>query len=163
MTAGQPANAAPAQPQGNVVQNFMVANNLLKFEHAAYWHVVNGQMVFAKDAAWTAAPTYHSNVTYTPPAAPVQHQAAASSSSSSVAGGVWACIRQHESGGNYSANTGNGYGGAYQFSQSTWNSLGYSGSPASASPATQDAAAQKLQSQQGWGPWPVTSRQCGLR
>ena len=159
MTAGTPANAAPAQPQGNVVQNFMVANNLLKFEHAAYWHVVNGEMVFAKDSAWTAAPAPVQHTF----GAPVQHQAVASSSSSSAAGGVWACIRQHESGGNYSANTGNGYGGAYQFSQSTWSSLGYSGSPASASPATQDAAAQKLQSQQGWGPWPVTSRMCGLR
>jgi hypothetical protein len=163
VTTGQPASAAPAQPQtGDLVQNFMVANNLLKFEHAAYWHVENGQMVFAKDPAWTAAPVHHSSVTWSPPAAPT-HQAVASSSSSGVAGGVWAALRQCESGGNYSTNTGNGFSGAYQFTQQTWNSVGMSGSPASASPAQQDAAAQKLQAQQGWGPWPACSAKLGLR
>ena len=56
----------------------------------------------------------------------------------------FAAIRQCESGGNYSTNTGNGFYGAYQFTQATWSSLGYSGSPANASPATQDAAAAAL-------------------
>jgi hypothetical protein len=64
-------------------------------------------------------------------------------------------IRQCESGGNYSTNTGNGFYGAYQFSQATWNSLGYSGTPSSASPATQDAAAAALASRSGFGQWPV--------
>src|SRR5439155_14132373 len=36
-------------------------------------------------------------------------------------GGVWACIRQRESSGNYQANTGNGFYGAYQCTPSTWN------------------------------------------
>jgi hypothetical protein len=162
VTTGQPASAAPAQPStGDLVQNFMVANNLLKFEHAAYWHVEDGQMVFAKDPAWTAAPAHHSTVTWTPPA-PVQHQAVASSSNSSASGGVWAELRQCESGGNYSTNTGNGYGGAYQFSQSTWSAIGMSGSPSSASPAQQDAA-QRLQAQSGWSQWPACSAKLGLR
>ena len=90
-------------------------------------------------------------------------QAVASSSSSGVSGGVWAALRQCESGGNYSTNTGNGYGGAYQFSQATWSALGEPGSPSTASPATQDAAAQKLQSQSGWGQWPACSAKLGLR
>jgi peptidoglycan hydrolase-like protein with peptidoglycan-binding domain len=77
-------------------------------------------------------------------------------------GGVWACIRQHESGGNYATNTGNGYYGAYQFALSTWRALGGAGLPSSASPAVQDAMAQKLQAQSGWGQWPVTSRMCGV-
>jgi resuscitation-promoting factor RpfA len=68
---------------------------------------------------------------------------------------IYSSIRQCESGGNYSTNTGNGYYGAYQFSQSTWNSLGYSGVPSSASPATQDAAAAQLASRAGFGQWPV--------
>ncbi len=68
---------------------------------------------------------------------------------------VFANIRQCESGGNYSTNTGNGYYGAYQFSQQTWNSLGYSGVPSDASPATQDAAAAQLASRAGFGQWPV--------
>jgi hypothetical protein len=75
------------------------------------------------------------------------------------AGGKWAAIRACESGGNYSEDTGNGFYGAYQFSMSTWQSLGYSGNPADASPATQDAAAQKLEAESGWGNWPV----CGSR
>jgi hypothetical protein len=68
---------------------------------------------------------------------------------------IYSSIRQCESGGNYSTNTGNGYYGAYQFSQGTWNSLGYSGVPSQASPATQDAAAAQLASRSGFGQWPV--------
>src|SRR5450432_3762141 len=68
---------------------------------------------------------------------------------------VFSSIRQCESGGNYSTNTGNGYYGAYQFTQATWNSLGYSGVPSDASPATQDAAAAQLAARSGFGQWPV--------
>jgi hypothetical protein len=79
-----------------------------------------------------------------------------------VAGGVWAALRQCESGGNYTENTGNGYYGAYQFSLGTWASLGYSGLPSSAPPAVQDAAAQALQARSGWGQWPVCSVRIGM-
>jgi peptidoglycan hydrolase-like protein with peptidoglycan-binding domain len=82
--------------------------------------------------------------------------------SSGGLGGVWACIRQHESGGNYATNTGNGYYGAYQFSLPTWQSLGGVGLPSAASPAVQDAMAQKLQARSGWGQWPQTSKMCGV-
>jgi len=68
---------------------------------------------------------------------------------------TFANIRQCESGGNYGANTGNGYYGAYQFSQQTWNGLGYPGLPSDASPATQDAAAAQLAARSGFGQWPV--------
>ncbi len=68
---------------------------------------------------------------------------------------TFANIRQCESGGNYSTNTGNGYYGAYQFTQQTWSGLGYSGVPSSASPATQDAAAAQLAARSGFGQWPV--------
>jgi hypothetical protein len=75
-------------------------------------------------------------------------------------GGIWACIRQHESGNNYSENTGNGYYGAYQFSLATWRSVGGSGLPSSAPPAEQDMRAQMLQARSGWGQW-STARMCG--
>ena len=68
---------------------------------------------------------------------------------------IYSNIRQCESGGNYSTNTGNGYYGAYQFTQGTWNSLGYPGLPSDASPATQDAAAAQLAARSGFGQWPV--------
>lgn len=74
-----------------------------------------------------------------------------------------AALRECESGGNYQINTGNGYYGAYQFSASTWRSLGYSGLPHNASPATQDRAARELQARSGWGQWPACSRKLGLR
>jgi peptidoglycan hydrolase-like protein with peptidoglycan-binding domain len=116
----------------------------------------------AFDQPIPADPPPAPQITYSAPAQ-TPLKATASSSNSSVAGGVWAALRQCESGGNYSTSTGNGFGGAYQFSQSTWNSLGMSGSPATASPAQQDAAAQKLQAQSGWGPWPACSAKLGLR
>jgi hypothetical protein len=81
---------------------------------------------------------------------------------SASAGGMWAALRQCESGGNYQENTGNGFYGAYQFSASTWTNLGYPGRPDQAPPAMQDAAAQKLQARSGWGQWPACSRKLGL-
>ena len=60
-----------------------------------------------------------------------------------------------ESGGNYSTDTGNGFYGAYQFTQSTWESVGGTGNPAAASEAEQDARAAQLYAQQGSSPWPV--------
>jgi hypothetical protein len=73
-------------------------------------------------------------------------------------GAPLAAIRQCESGGRYSTNTGNGFYGAYQFTQSTWNSVGGSGNPAAASPAEQDRRAAMLYAREGPGPWPVCGR-----
>lgn len=72
-------------------------------------------------------------------------------------------LRQCESGGNYSINTGNGYYGAYQFSPRTWRSLGYAGLPNQAPPHVQDEAAARLKARSGWGQWPACSRKLGLR
>ncbi len=77
-------------------------------------------------------------------------------------GGVWAELRQCESGGNYATDTGNGYYGAYQFSAATWHGLGFTGLPSQAPPAVQDQAAVELQARSGWGQWPACSRRLGL-
>ncbi len=69
----------------------------------------------------------------------------------------WQRLRQCESGDNYSINTGNGYYGAYQFDLSTWRSVGGTGYPHQASPATQDALALKLWQARGWSPWACAS------
>ncbi len=63
-------------------------------------------------------------------------------------------IAQCESGGDYSASTGNGYYGAYQFTQETWESVGGSGLPSEASSEEQDMRAQMLLEQSGTSPWP---------
>jgi resuscitation-promoting factor RpfA len=79
------------------------------------------------------------------------------------AGDLWARLRQCESGGRYTINTGNGFYGAYQFVPRTWRSLGYPGLPHQATPEMQDEAARKLQARSGWGQWPVCSRRIGAR
>jgi peptidoglycan hydrolase CwlO-like protein len=106
-------------------------------------------------------------VTPPPPAPPPGQPAPPPSSGGgsgggSGAGGVWAQLRQCESGDNYAENSGNGYYGAYQFSQATWTALGYPGRPDQEPPAMQDAAAQKLQAQSGWGQWPACAAALGL-
>lgn len=76
--------------------------------------------------------------------------------------GVWAELRECESGDNYTIDTGNGYYGAYQFSLATWQGLGYPGFPNQAPPAVQDQAAEQLQARSGWGQWPECSAKLGL-
>ncbi|MBO0892943.1 MAG: transglycosylase family protein [Acidimicrobiales bacterium] len=80
----------------------------------------------------------------------------------STLGGAFAELRQCESSGNYATNTGNGFYGAYQFDLQTWHGLGYGGLPSDAPPAVQDQAAETLQAQRGWEPWPTCSRLLGL-
>ena len=109
-------------------------------------------------------------------AAPSRSSGSSSSSSSSsssgssgssggaVSGGVWAALAQCESGGNPSIVSANGlYHGLYQFSVSTWQSVGGSGLPSQASPAEQTQRAQALQARSGWGQWPACSSRLGLR
>ena len=78
------------------------------------------------------------------------------------AGGVWLQLRECESGDNYQENSGNGFYGAYQFSQATWTGLGYPGRPDLEPPAMQDQAAQQLEARSGWGQWPACSAALGL-
>ena len=60
-----------------------------------------------------------------------------------------------ESGGDPTTNTGNGFYGKYQFTMSTWQSVGGTGNPAAASEAEQDRRAAMLYAQSGSSPWPV--------
>lgn len=76
---------------------------------------------------------------------------------------VWARLRQCESGGNYAANTGNGYHGAYQADHGTWGGYGGYSEAHLAPPAVQDEWARALQARRGWQPWPACARKLGLR
>jgi hypothetical protein len=86
-----------------------------------------------------------------------------SSTAPSGGGDFLSCVRNRESGGDYSIHNtgGSGASGAYQFMPGTWNSIASSSGradlvgvdPAAASPADQDAMAQALYSQQGSAPW----------
>ncbi len=86
----------------------------------------------------------------------------AAPASAAPSGDPFAALRQCESGGDYTTDTGNGFYGAYQFDAQTWHSLGLSGLPSQAAPGTQDTAARRLQAQRGWQPWPACSASLGL-
>lgn len=66
----------------------------------------------------------------------------------------WDAVAQCESGGNWRADTGNGFYGGLQFKQSTWAENGGVGSPANASRDQQIAVANRVLTTQGPGAWP---------
>ncbi|MFE9816714.1 transglycosylase family protein [Streptomyces sp. NBC_00236] len=69
---------------------------------------------------------------------------------------TWDAVAQCESGGNWSINTGNGYYGGLQFSQSSWAAAGgtqYAARADLATKAQQIATAEKLLALQGPGAW----------
>ena len=79
--------------------------------------------------------------------------------------GVWGKVAACESGGDWSADTGNGYFGGLQFSASTWSAYGgdaYAGEANRASEADQISVAQRVLRGQGPGAWPVCSVRAGL-
>jgi LysM repeat protein len=90
-------------------------------------------------------------------------QAASPAATPPVASGsIWDDLAQCESGGNWSIDTGNGFYGGLQFTLSSWQAVGGSGYPNQASRSEQIMRAEMLQTQQGWGAWPVCSAKLGL-
>lgn len=75
---------------------------------------------------------------------------------------VWDRVAACESGGNWSINTGNGFHGGLQFTNSTWRAYGGSGSAQNASKSEQKRVARNVLKGQGAGAWPVCSRKAGL-
>jgi hypothetical protein len=71
----------------------------------------------------------------------------------------WAALARCESSGNPRAVNPAGYYGLYQFSRSTWRSVGGSGLPSRASKGEQTRRAQTLFRRSGSSPWP----HCGPR
>jgi nucleoid-associated protein YgaU len=85
-------------------------------------------------------------------AAPLMGAATASAASVDT----WDAVAQCESGGNWSINTGNGYYGGLQFSQSSWAAAGgtqYAPRADQASKGQQIQVAEKLLAMQGPGAW----------
>ncbi|AEF41941.1 resuscitation-promoting factor [Hoyosella subflava] len=81
-------------------------------------------------------------------------------------GSTWDALAQCESTGNWAINTGNGYYGGLQFSQSTWAAYGGTQYAPRADLATREqqiAIAEKTRASQGWGAWPACSSKLGLR
>ncbi|QBJ97586.1 resuscitation-promoting factor [Rhodococcus sp. ABRD24] len=81
-------------------------------------------------------------------------------------GSTWDALAQCEATGNWAINTGNGYYGGLQFSQSTWAAYGGTQYAPTADRATREqqiAVAEKVQAAQGWGAWPSCTSKLGLR
>lgn len=83
-------------------------------------------------------------------------------------GDRWDQLAQCETGGNWSTNTGNGFGGGLQFmhqsSYSTWLSFGggeYAPHPWEASREQQIDIAERVLASSGWRAWPGCSRKFG--
>ncbi|MGW2227312.1 transglycosylase family protein [Streptomyces formicae] len=78
---------------------------------------------------------------------------------------TWNKVAACESTNNWSINTGNGYYGGLQFTQSTWEAYGgtaYASRADRATKAQQIAVAEKVLDAQGPGAWPVCSGKAGL-
>ena len=148
-TAGHPATAA--------TQGLPVNNGLLTVVQQA------AGLPIATPVSTPAKPVALTSTTAAPSDSGSASASASGSSGGGHAGGVWLALRRCESSDNYSENTGNGFYGAYQFSQATWSGLGFPGRPDQGSPAMQDQAAMTLQAQSGWGQWPACASALGLK
>ena len=83
-------------------------------------------------------------------------------------GSRWDQLAQCETGGNWAANTGNGFGGGLQFmhqsSYSTWLSFGggeFARNPWDATREQQIIVAERVLASSGWNAWPGCSRKFG--
>jgi resuscitation-promoting factor RpfA len=92
--------------------------------------------------------------------------AMAAPSVSPDANATWDRLAMCESTQNWDADTGNGFKGGLQFTDSTWSRFGgerYADSPDGASREQQIAVAKRVQDEQGWNAWPTCSEKLGLR
>ncbi|WP_374228407.1 transglycosylase family protein [Streptomyces sp. CNQ085] len=89
----------------------------------------------------------------------------AAGSANAAPAAVWEKVAECESSGNWSINTGNGYYGGLQFSQSSWEAAGgteYAPRADLATKQQQIAAGERLLELQGPGAWPTCGPAAGL-
>ncbi|MFD7995955.1 transglycosylase family protein [Streptomyces mexicanus] len=85
----------------------------------------------------------------------------AAGNASAATASEWDAVAQCESGGNWSINTGNGFYGGLQFTNSTWAAYGgtaYAPRADLATKSQQIAVAEKVLAGQGKGAWPVCGK-----
>jgi resuscitation-promoting factor RpfA len=85
----------------------------------------------------------------------------AAGNASAATAAQWDTVAQCESGGNWHINTGNGFYGGLQFTNSTWAAYGgtaYASRADLASKGQQIAIAEKVLAGQGKGAWPVCGK-----
>ncbi|MGN6331884.1 MAG: transglycosylase family protein [Motilibacteraceae bacterium] len=90
---------------------------------------------------------------------------ASAAPAAAASGAVWDRLAQCESSSNWAINTGNGFYGGLQFTQSTWAGFGgtaYAPRADLASRSAQITVAERVLKAQGWGAWPACSSKLGL-
>ncbi|MDF9812376.1 hypothetical protein M2266_001607 [Streptomyces sp. SPB162] len=100
-----------------------------------------------------------------PPRRPAAHASTPVDTPAAARPAVWDRLAMCESSGDWHINSGNGFYGGLQFWQPTWEEFGglqYARRADLATPAQQIAVAKKVQRAQGWGAWPVCSKQAHL-
>lgn len=105
----------------------------------------------------TPTPTLMVTPTATPTATPTPFPTA---SPEDVAN--WDKLAGCETHGNWAEDTGNGYYGGLQFSQSAWVAVGGSGNPAQASRDEQILRGKTWQAKRGWSAWSECAHKIGL-
>ena len=141
-----PAEAQETQPAPEVVVSLGNDNTIAA--HAA----IAEMLTTLTTTTTTAVPQYRNT-----PAPPTSSD-----------GSRWDQLAQCETGGNWSANTGNGFGGGLQFmhqrSYSTWLSFGggeFAPHPWDASREQQIDIAERVLASSGWRAWPGCARKNG--
>jgi hypothetical protein len=171
-TAGGPALAAAETPYGATTSSFLERDDVEAQQEQDATLASIGSLAQAVAPPTTAAPTTTApppppapTTTAAPPPPPPAVQPVASSGGYNDPNNpaAWDRLAQCESGGNWAANTGNGYYGGIQFSLSSWQAVGGTGRPDQASRETQIAMGQRLWNQGGWSHWPACSSRLGYR
>lgn len=168
----KPASKTVVVQSGDTLDTIATAHNsTYKRLFDANDHIAHPDVIYAGDKVRIPAADEELVSRPLPGQAPVATAAVASvtpqvppSVAPAVASGgdVWDRLAACESGGDWSTNTGNGYSGGLQFSQSSWEGVGGSGSAHQASKGEQIARAEALRTRQGWGAWPACSAKLGL-
>lgn len=117
----------------------------------------------ARAGALTAIAAAPLGVAGTAMAAPSPEAASAPSAQKAA---TWDKLAHCESTGNWDADTGNGFKGGLQFTQSTWKRFGGTEHAPSADQATREQqieVAKEVKEEQGWKAWPACTKKLGWR
>lgn len=76
---------------------------------------------------------------------------------------TWDRLAECETGGDWQADSGNGYYGGLQFDPETWRRVGGTGMPHEHPRETQIEMGRRLHAREGWAPWPECARRLGYR
>ena len=151
MTQGETSTVREGRPGVRDVTYRVVTHN---------GHVVKKVVLKSKVLRAPVSRIVHVGTKPKPEPQPEPQPAPAAAPNYSSGSSVWDRIAACESGGNWAANTGNGYYGGLQFSLGTWQAYGGSGRPDQNSREQQIAVAERVRAAEGgYGAWPV----CGAR